>query len=247
MAERRTKLVMGLPVTIDVRDDGVGLDAAFAVLREADAVFSTYRADSAISRINRGELAVEDAGPLVRDVLARCEAARRATGGWFDAAAPTPGAINPTGLVKGWAVDRAVAVLERAGARDFLIDAGGDVVVRGAPAPGAPWRVGIRHPHERDRVCAVLGVTDLAVATSAAYERGEHVVDPVTGRPPRGVLSVTVAGPDLATADAYATAAFAMGAGGRGWTASLGPGFSAMTVLEGDEVLSTPGFAALRV
>ncbi len=239
---------MGMPVTVDVRGAGAGgIDAAFAMLREADAVFSTYRADSAISRMNRGELAAGDAGADVREVLERCEAARRATGGAFDVRAARPGALDPSGLVKGWAVDRACAVLERAGARDFLVDAGGDVAVRGAPAPGRRWRVGVRHPRERDRVAAVVAVSGAAVATSGAYERGEHVVDPATGRPPRGVLSVTVVGPELATADAYATAAFAMGADGPAWTATLPAGFAALTILAGDEVVATAGWAALEV
>jgi FAD:protein FMN transferase len=110
---------------------------------------------------------------------------------------------------------------------------------------GGPWRVGIRHPRERDRLCAVLELDEGAVATSATYERGEHIADPHTGRPPRGVLSVTVTGPDLARADAYATAAFAMGEAGPAWTAGLPPGYEAMTVLEPGRVLSTPGWRSI--
>ena len=127
---------------------------------------------------------------------------------------PRARAARPVGLVKGWAVDRAAALLARGRAR-FCIDAGGDVLVR-----GGPWRVGdpASAPARPARApCSTL--TDAAVATSGAYERGEHVVDPLTGRPARGALSVTVVGPDLATADAYATAAFAMGARGPAWTA----------------------------
>jgi thiamine biosynthesis lipoprotein len=238
---------MGMPVAIDVRDAHAGaalLDRAFAWLRTVDATFSTFRAGSEISRLNRGELCLRDAAPVVREVLARCEDLRRATGGYFDAGAPAAGALDPTGLVKGWAVDGVAALLERAGARRYCIDAGGDVRVRGGAAPGAPWRVGVRHPHLHDRVAAVLEAEDLAVATSGAYERGEHIVDPHTRRPPVGVLSVTVAGPDLATADAFATAAFAMGGRGPRWTATL-RGYHAMTVLAGDRVLCTPGFVEL--
>jgi FAD:protein FMN transferase len=237
---------MGMPVTIDVRDaraGTAGLSRAFAWLREVDAVFSTHRPDSEVSRLGRGELALRDARPMVRQVLARCERLRAATDGYFDARAPRPGTLDPTGLVKGWAVDAASALLERSGARRWCIDAGGDVRVRGGAARGAPWRIGIRHPRRRDRVAAVLEAGDLAVATSGAYERGEHIVDPHTGRPPHGVLSVTVVGPDLATADACATAAFAMGARGPRWTAGL-RGYDAMTILIGDEVVCTPGFAA---
>ena len=111
---------------------------------------------------------------------------------------------------------------------------------------GGPWRVGVQHPRERDRVAAVLSLTDAAVATSGAYERGEHILDPLTRRPARGALSVTVLGRDLATADAYATAAFAMGERGPAWTAKL-RGCGAMTILAGDRVLCTERFLRHRV
>ena len=131
------------------------------------------------------------------------------------------------------------------GVRNLCVHAGGDVRVRGERAPGKPWRVGVQHPHRRDRVAAVLHARDLAVATSGAYERGAHVVDPRTGEAPEGVLSVTVVGPDLGTADAYATAAFAMGVDGPDWTLEL-RGYEAMTILGDGRVLSTPGVEALR-
>jgi FAD:protein FMN transferase len=220
---------MGMPVTVDARD-AAAVDRVFAWLRWVDATFSTYREDSEISRINRGELALGDVHPLVREVLGRCERLRAATGGFFDARAAGP--LDPSGLVKGWAVDRAAALL---GCERFCIDAGGDVLVR-----GGGWRIGVRHPYERRALAAVLEASDLAVATSGAYERGAHIVDPRTGRAPTGVSSVTVVGRDLATADAYATAAFAMGEAGPAWTARL-RGFEAMTIV-GDEVFATPGF-----
>ncbi len=227
--------IMGMPVTVS----GVGAEAAqavFAWLRRVDALFSTYRAGSEISRIDRGELTIAAADPLVREVLARCGHVREETDGYFDIRAS--GRLDPSGLVKGWAVERAAALLEASGERRFCVSAGGDLVVR-----GGPWRVGIRHPRRRRRLAAALTVHDAAVATSGAYERGAHVVDPHTRRAARGALSVTVVGPDLATADAYATAAFAMGAAGPEWTAGL-EGYEAMTVI-GERVLSTPGFAEL--
>ena len=142
-------------------------------------------------------------------------------------------------------MEAAAEVLERAGARNLCVHAGGDVRVRGERVAGQPWRVGIQHPWQRDRVAAVLRTRDLAVATSGSYERGPHIVDPRTGRAPEGVASVTVLGPDLATADAYATAAFAMGVEGPAWTAGL-DGYEALTILADGRVLSTPGVAALR-
>jgi FAD:protein FMN transferase len=223
--------IMGMPIGIDVRDRGdVDLEPAFDWLREVDAVFSTYREDSEISRLDRGELTLADCRPEVDEVLTR---------GYFSVR--PAGRLDPSGFVKGWAVDRAAQRLAAAGAESFCINAGGDIVARGRAAPDRLWRVGIRHPEDLEQLAAVLAVEDLAVATSGLYERGAHIVDPHTGRPPAGLLSVTVVGPELATADAYATAAFAMGEDGPAWTASLA-GHHAMCITSDHRVLSTPGF-----
>jgi FAD:protein FMN transferase len=236
--------IMGMPIGIDLADaDGIDVEAPFAWLREVDETFSTYRDDSDIRRLDRGEVTIADCRPEVDEVLTRCLALERATGGFFSAR--SVGRLDPSGLVKGWAVDGAAQRLAAAGAERFCINAGGDVVARGRPVPDRRWRVGIRHPTDVDRLAAVVAVEDLAVATSGEYERGTHIVDPHTGAPPTGLLSVTVIGPDLATADAYATAAFAMGADGPAWAASLA-GYDAMCVTSDRRVLSTPGFARHR-
>jgi thiamine biosynthesis lipoprotein len=238
----RIEEVMGIPVGIEVRDgvDDGAIDSAFAHLRWVDATFSTYLPGSDISRLDAGTLALADAAPAVRAVLERCAALKRSTGGWFDVRAT--GRLDPSAFVKGWAVDGAAAILAAAGARDFCVHAGGDLRVGAA----RPWRVGVQHPLRRDRVAAVLAARNLAVATSGAYERGRHVVDPHSGRPPDGVLSVTVVAPDLGTADAYATAAFAMGLDGPAWTATLAD-CHALTILADGRVLSTEGMARLRL
>jgi thiamine biosynthesis lipoprotein len=232
--------VMGTVVSLDVRDGEPppgAIEACFGWLRAVDERFSPYRADSEVSRFGRGEL--EPTGDA-RWVLERCEALRRETDGAFDAWAT--GRYDPSALVKGWAVQRAADGLATAGVRTFCLSAGGDVAVRGG---ADPWRIGIQHPDDRSAIAAVLAVPGgTAVATSGAYERGEHIVDPRSGRAPRGVLSVTVVGPDLGTADAYATAAFAMGADGPPWTATLKP-YEAMTILADRTVLYTSGFPAV--
>jgi FAD:protein FMN transferase len=236
--------IMGMPIGIDVRDaDGVDVEPAFDWLREVDAIFSTYREDSDISRLDRGELTLAECRPEVDEVLTRCLELERATRGFFSVRAA--GRLDPSGLVKGWAVAGAADRLAAAGVEHCCINAGGDIVARGRPAPDRRWRVGIRHPTELDQLAAVVDVEDGAVATSGEYERGAHILDPHTGRPSTGLLSVTVVGPDLATADAYATAAFAMGAGGPAWTTTL-TGYDAMCITSEHRVLSTPGFARYR-
>ncbi len=245
---RRVEHIMGMPVVVDVRDEQVGdevLERMFDSLRFADATFSTYRDDSEISRLNRGELALAEAHPDVREVLDRCEALRRDTNGYFDVRAAAADTIDPSGLVKGWAVDRAAEILLQAGVRNFAVNVAGDMRLRGRAVPESCWSIGIQHPLEPGSIAAVVEANDLAVATSGAYERGDHVLDPHTRRPPTGVLSVTIVGPELATADAYATAAFAMGEAGVDWSSRL-RGYEAMTILADERVLSTPGFPAAR-
>jgi FAD:protein FMN transferase len=238
--------VMGTVVSLDVRAgdaDPAAVEAAMAWLHDVDRRFSTHRADSEIRRLDRGDLALAHASPDVRWVLRRCAALRRETDGFFDAR--VGGRLDPSALVKGWAAQRAADILSAAGATDFCLSAGGDVVTRGSALPARGWRVGVQHPHDRGAVAARVLAHDLAIATSGAYERGAHVTDPSTGKPAKGVLSVTVTGPDLGTADAYSTAAFAMGVDGPAWTLGL-DGYEALTILADGQVLSTPGFPLLE-
>jgi thiamine biosynthesis lipoprotein len=237
--------IMGMPIVVDVRDEGVDdgmLAPVFDWFRWVDAVFSTYDRNSQISRLNRGELGLADLHPDVLEVLRRCDELRDETDGYFDVRAVSPDVVDPSGLVKGWSVDRAAALLERAGIRNYAVNAGGDMRVSGRAAPEWCWRVGIQHPVERHKLAQVIETGRLAVATSGEYARGAHVRDPHTRRAPTGILSVTITGPDLATTDAYATAAFAMGpARALRWTARL-RGYEALTILADGRVLSTPGF-----
>lgn len=214
---RRVEHVMGFPVSLLTEDEEATeehADAVFAWLRAVDARFSPFRADSEVSRLDRGELGPGSVGADLAEVLELCERYRVATGGAFDVRLPGRG-LDPCAVVKGWAVQRAADLLTAAGVRRFCLNAGGDVV-----AAGGPWRVGVRHPERADRLCAVLDITDGAVATSARYERGDHILDGRTGRPATGLLSLTVVAPTLTEADATATAAFALGAEGVEWAAS---------------------------
>jgi thiamine biosynthesis lipoprotein len=243
----RLEHIMGMPIEIDVRDpdlDPAALDTAFAWLRNVDATFSTYKPDSQISRLGRGELTIAQCDPEVDEVLVRCAELHGQTRGFFSVRAA--GALDPSGFVKGWAVGKAADILEDAGAQMFSINAGGDIVLRGRPAPGERWRIGIRHPLETDELAAVLAGEDIAIATSGEYERGAHVINPHTGKPPSGLLSATIVGPDLATADAYATATFAMGADGPAWAAAL-TGYETLCITTDHAVLTSPGLDPYRV
>ena len=224
---RRVVHVMGMPISLALRGrhaDDAHTDRAWAAvlssLREADAVFSTYRDDSAVSRLGRGEVSLDDCPPEVAEVLALGEAARVQSAGAFDVRRPGASGdtvLDPSGVVKGWAVQRAAAALHELEDTDWCLSAGGDMVCHVARPDGRPWHVGVEDPQDPARVVAWVPVRRGAVATSGTAHRGEHVLDARTGQAPRGVASVTVVGPDLVWADIDATAAFAQGTEALAW------------------------------
>lgn len=234
-----------MPVTVQVIDDraeGEALDKVFEDFALLDRTFSPFLAASEVSRINRAELRPEDAGQLVNQAIDLCRLYERATDGYFSAW--IAGRFDPSGLVKGWAIDRACSILDRYSYRDFFIDAGGDVQTHGQNAEGGPWRVGVRHPVQRDKVTCVVLSRGLAVATSGTYEKGEHIIDPHNGKPANAFLSFTVVGPDILQADVYATAGFAMGVSGLEFV-SRTPGYEAYAIDNQLRATYTVGFEAL--
>jgi len=214
---------MGMPISIHIRGEDVDspavahvVEEAFDLVREADRLFSTYQQDSEVSRIRRSELDPAHADPLVRQVVAACQQAGELTQGAFTHLLPDhAGALrfDPTGLVKGWAADRAASRLADLPAASFCLNAGGDVVVggntgeaNGGPGPG--WRVGIEDPRDRSRIAEVVDLHNGGVATSGTAARGAHLYDPGTGTFVDRTGSVTVVGPSLMWADVWATALF---------------------------------------
>jgi thiamine biosynthesis lipoprotein len=241
--------VMGTVVStaLPAMDDRVDVVArVWDWFREVDDRFSPFKPDSEVSRYAEGRLPEDALSADLREILGACEIARVATGGVFDIRRHrADGRPDPTGLVKGWSVDRAGDILRDAGIADFGITAGGDTLVSGRPTPASAWRIGVVNPVRPDRVAVVLEVTDLAVATSGTTERGRHIHDGRTGAIAGDeLLSMTVAGPTLATADAYATAAFAMGLGGLAWVDGI-PGHAACAITATGRRVSTPRFEAL--
>lgn len=225
---RHVEHVMGLPVSLALRgrhaDDAAGRDAWRAVtasLRVADRMFSTYRPDSVVSRVDRAEIALDDPAvpPELHEVLDLAGRAERASDGAFSAwcrDAAGRRRLDPSGVVKGWAVERAAAALRALDDTDFCLSAGGDVLGH-ATDPERPWRIGIEDPHDTHRILATVPLREGAVATSGTAHRGAHVVDARTGRAPVGVAAVTVVYGSLTWADIDATAAFAQGPEAAAW------------------------------
>lgn len=215
--QRERRELMGTVATITLRDAEAAhasdaVRAAFERLHEIDARFSPYRAESEISRIGRGELAVSDAHPEVASVLAACEELRIESDGRFSAwGFRADGRLDPSGYVKGWAIEEGAAILRAAHLRDFILDIGGDAYASGGPDDGRGWGIGIVDPADRSAIVAPLVVRDRGVATSGVAERGAHVIDARSGAPAVEWASITVVHPSIARADAVATIGLLMG------------------------------------
>lgn len=218
---RYLETVMGVPMSIDVRDSGDHHDAAeqaFCQLRDADAMFSTYHPDSVISRLNRSELTLKTVGDRFTNVLRLAERFSTVSGGVFTLRT-ADGQWDLNGIVKGWAAEEAANVLRAHGLRNFCLNAGGDVIADGHPESARQWQIGVRSPQSASAMLAVFALTDMSIATSGAYERGRHIIDGRTNRVASGLSSVSVISPDLTTADVLATTVYAMGPDGVGWAA----------------------------
>jgi thiamine biosynthesis lipoprotein len=233
--------IMGLPVSIHVRGPQAAGSAAaeavravFASLRRDDALFSTFKPDSQVSRLRRGELPAGRWDPLLRTVVELCGHARADTAGYFDARVGGPD-FDPSGLVKGWAVERAASHLSALPGLDYCVNAGGDIALRG------PWRVGIENPSRPRELIAAVDRDSGAVATSGSAHRGPRIVDPHTGAPATSLRAATVLGPSLTWADVYATAAVARGPAAVTWLDRL-PGYEALLVTADGHLLATRGW-----
>lgn len=246
--------IMGMPISIhlrgpDARDAAVAavVERVFAGLLEVDARFSPFRPDSEVCRIQRGELVLADAHPEVREVARLCDQASARTGGAFSATLPGPDGrpvFNPTGLVKGWAIQRALEHLladPALAGHDAMINAGGDIAARCQRTDTPAWVVAVEDPRNRRRILRTMAMRTGAVATSGTAARGRHIIDPARGTAAAGeLLSATVVGPDLLWADAYATAAFVLGRRAPAWLAGL-EGHLGLLVTSDQQVITTRG------
>jgi thiamine biosynthesis lipoprotein len=195
---------------------GSAVDEVEQFFFSVDQDFSTYKEDSQVSRIRRGELKIENASEYVQQVWALCEFSKELTLGAFDPW-KAEGGFDPSGLVKGWAAEVGAQMLDEAGIENVLINASGDIVLRGGKPDGGPWNIGIASPDDVEKYVKFFDVVDGSVATSGDYEKGAHIIDPHTGLIAIGARSATVIGPDGAICDALATALMVDGVDSQKW------------------------------
>ncbi len=238
---KRTELIMGMPITIEIvaPQDAKIFDKIFDYFRRIDDQYSPYKPDSELSKINQG-LSAEFWSDEMKQVLALCAETKDLSGGYFDVY--KHGRLDPSGLVKGWAILNAANMLKVAGINDFYIEAGGDIQLSGHNEAGDLWSVGIRNPFNIDEVVKVLKLTDCGIATSGTYLRGDHIYNPHANfQAATNIKSLSVVGPNVYEADRFATAAFAMGVNGLGYINAL-PGFDGYMINDQQRATYTQGF-----
>ena len=252
----------------DEADVRATIGQAISEIRRLEALMTTWRADSEVSRINasagRAPVVV---GPETLAVIEKSLWMSAMSGGVFDitfevmhglwrfdedlaAELPSPSAVAARrklidyrhvvvdrtastvfldaestkiglgGIAKGYAVDRAAAILLAGHIDDFIVQAGGDLYVHGRRADGAPWIAGVRDPRGPEgEYFARMPVIDHAFSTAGDYERSfvvggrryHHIIDPRTGYPATASRSVTIWASDALTADALDDAVFILG------------------------------------
>jgi len=237
---------MGMPVAVEIADAAADENifaAVFDHFTYIDEKFSTYKPESEMMRINRGELPERDWSDDMRIIYMLSEETKQRTGGFFDIRRPD-GTVDPSGIVKGWAIWNAAKIIEKAGFGNFYVDAGGDIQTHGLNAEGpagAKWSIGIKNPFNQKEVVKTVYVSGEGVATSGTYLRGEHIYNPKDGRPANEIVSLTVIGPNIYEADRFATAAFAMGAAGIRFIEQL-PGLEGYMIDRDGTATMTTGF-----
>jgi len=206
---RRVEEHMGMPISIDIpgtKSQRI-FDELFALCEDTDNRFSPYKNTSELQKLWRGQIKERDVSDDMKHIIAECERYEQLTDRYFSAR--FAGTFNPTGYVKAWAIERMTNYLAEKQIKTYLINAGGDIVAHSDA--GHNWNIAIANPLDTNQPIATLKVDNIAVATSGLYERGAHIYDPHTKQPVDDFASVTIFGPDITTADVFATAVFAMG------------------------------------
>lgn len=230
---------MGTTASVHVNDavSREEFDGAVSLVRREldrwESMFSVFRPDSEISRINSGALHHLDASAEVIEVLDSCTWLEQASNGAFSIRrSKDSNEINPSGFVKGWAGERAARSLVQSGLVHVHVGIGGDYMAFGGLAVGEPWHIGVIDPRDPERLVGTVDIVDGAVATSGTAERGRHIWDPRDAGREDTFLSVTVTGPSLMWADAFATTVFVLGDDGEEWLRQF-PDYDLLTVRRG--------------
>lgn len=210
---RQVAQIMGMPISIDIPEcsNKTEFKYIFNVFSEIDKKFSPYKKSSQVSLFRDGKISSKALSEELEEIIKKCKHYEALTNGYFSAWAS--GKFDPSGFVKGWAINKASIAIKNFGYKTFCISAGGDILAKSSSEK--VWNIGIQNPSKKDQILGFLKAKNLAIATSGNYERGEHIYNPKDHKLVSELMAVTIVGKDVVEADVLATACFAAGNGFR--------------------------------
>lgn len=239
---KKQTVSMGMPVTIAVCDRGVTQEdilEVFSYFRHIDNKFSTYKKNSEISQVNRGEIGKEQYSNEMKKILRLCEETKKQTDGYFDI--NKGGILDPSGIVKGYAILEGAKILKNKGFKNFYVEIAGDIQTYGRNSKNQKWSVGIQNPFSPKEIVKVVKIENRGIATSGNYVRGNHIYNPKNNKTVNEIVSLSVIGPDVFEADRFATAAFSMGERGIEFIENM-KGFEGYQIRKDKKAVFTSGF-----
>jgi thiamine biosynthesis lipoprotein len=241
---KETKIIMGMPIIVEIVDSNVSKQSfalVFDYFKSVDERFSTYKDNSEITKINQGKLKQEEYSKDMQEIFYLAEKTKQETNNFFDIKKPDS-SLDPSGIVKGWAIYKAALILKKEGYKNFCIEAGGDIEISGTNAENKPWAIGIRNPFKNEEIVKILEIKDKGIATSGSYIRGNHIYNPKNVKEKlEDIASLTIIGPNIYEADRFATACFAMGKDGIFFIENL-KGFEGYSIDKNGIATMTNGF-----
>ena len=240
---RKTAVIMGMPVVVQVIDKNAkeeDVSEVFSYFHYIDNKFSTYKKNSEISQINRGELNELNYSNEMRKILSLCQKTKQETNGFFEI--NNNGVLDPSGIVKGYAINNGANILVQKGYKNIYVEIAGDIQVFGNNGKDNFWKIGIQNPFNLEEIIKVVKLKDRGIATSGTYIRGSHIINPKKKKPAEDIVSITVIGPNVYEADRFATAAFAMGKKGIRFIEGL-KGFEGYMIQKDKTAVYTSGFS----
>ena len=164
-----------MPVVIEIADENAtdeAVNEVFSYFHYIDEKFSTYKKSSEISKINRGELVFSDYSLEMQKILTLCQETKNQTKGYFNIEIKRK--IDPSGLVKGYAIFEGAKILQKKGYKNFYVEIAGDIQVFGKNKNKEKWKVGIQNPFNLKEIVRVVKISDRGIATSGNYQRGDR-------------------------------------------------------------------------
>jgi thiamine biosynthesis lipoprotein len=234
-------VIMAMPITVCIEEKDVkskDIKEVFDYLKRIDNKFSIFKKHSEISKINRGEVLKKDYSPLMRKIISLCLLTKKQTNGYFDI--EINGKIDPSGIIKGYAINEAAKMLLNKGYKNFFVEIAGDAQTHGTKN-GQSWKIGIQNPFNKKEIVKTVGLINKGIATSGNYIKGKHIFNPKTNEFADDIASITVIASNVYEADRFATAAFAMGEKGIEFIASQ-KGLEGYMIKKDRTAVFTPGF-----